>query len=66
MLDSRVESLLDEMGDTMLCYLPDDEPISADQFVLRSEQLFATTTTTLARCVQFSSTLVHSASTQLY
>ena len=55
MLDSRVEDLLDEMGDTMLCYLPDDEPISADQFVLRSEQLFATTTATLSRCALASS-----------
>ena len=38
LLECRIEAVLNEMGCTALCDLPEDEPITVDEFLSLTEQ----------------------------
>ena len=37
-LDCRIEAVLEDMSLTALCDLPEDEPVTIDQFVKKTEE----------------------------
>ncbi len=49
LLECRVEELLTEMSETFLCKIPEEEPLTAEEFVFQSDQVGAEAAQNLGR-----------------